>query len=170
MSLRAEVWLLIEAKQNGDHEVAETLSGCRIHQHLSATPSFNVGDSYEREQQVGDRITSCQQTCELFTQANRADQYCRNVSACSPHPESRRRLTCGKIIAGDIDTCFQSMLFLLEILVTGFCFLPTNCCMNCVPAPRSRRRTVQVPALPSPVLPLRRSDHLTPFSRSYWTV
>ena len=45
-------WLLAETQQDGDHEVAEALPGCGIHDHLSSAPAFDVRYADEGKEQV----------------------------------------------------------------------------------------------------------------------
>lgn len=42
---------------------------CRIHHHLSASPAFDVGNSDEGKEEIGDAVAGCEEACHAIPQS-----------------------------------------------------------------------------------------------------
>ncbi len=75
------------ADQDGNHEIAETLTCCSIHHHLAATPSFDVGYADQTEQKIRDGVASGKETSLAISEPDGFNQDSRQVvceaSACT---------------------------------------------------------------------------------------
>lgn len=63
------------ADEHRNDEIAKRLPASSEHHHLSSAPVLNIGNTDQTKQQIGNRITSCEQPRKLVVEPDRVDQH-----------------------------------------------------------------------------------------------